>query len=456
MPMIVLCLVQFMLVLDDTVVNVALPSIRDDLGFSDSGLPWTVNAYFLAFGGLLLLCGRMADLLGRRRVFLIGVAMFGVASLACGLAQQPWQLVTGRFAQGAGAAMAGPAAMSMITLLYPGRKERSRALGIWGGVAALGATSGLVISGVLTDLVSWRGIFLINLPVVVIALALLPRLVPESRAPGRRHLGVPGAALVTGAAVSLVYGLLHSGETGWSDPTVIGALVLSAASGAMFLRAESRAASPLVPRSFLASRTRAAANGATLLFSMAMYAMSFLLMIQVQTVLGYSPLQAGIAYLPYGGGILAGMWLSSRISLRLGTRRTLLPAFAVNIAGLLLLSGVAAGDSYAAHVLPGMLLLSVGNGLSLPVMAAAAVEGTTEKDAGLGSAVFTCVQQLGGAIGVAALAIMGYAGGLTAGAVCMAFGAVLIAALLPSRAGGPQRPDEHQTDEPSGLTAVPQ
>ncbi|MDX3111011.1 DHA2 family efflux MFS transporter permease subunit [Nonomuraea angiospora] len=447
--MIVLCLVQFMLVLDDTVVNVALPSIRDELGFSASGLPWVVNAYFLAFGGLLLLCGRMADLLGRRRVFLVGVALFGVASLACGLAREPWQLVIGRFVQGAGSAMAGPAAMSMITLLYPGPEERARALGIWGGIAALGGTSGLVLSGALTDLVSWRWIFLINLPVVAVALASLPRLVPESRAPGRRRLDVPGAVLITGAAVSLVYGLLRSGETGWSDPLVIGAVVLSAVLAVGFLVAESRAAAPLVPGSFLASRTRAVANGATLLFSMAMYAMSFLLMIQVQTALGYSPLLAGIAYLPYGAGILAGMWLSSRVSLRIGTRWALLLAFLVNIAGLLLLSGVAAGDSYAAHVLPGMLILSVGNGLSLPVMAVAAVDGTTEEDAGLGSALFTSVQQIGGAVGVAALAVMGYSGGLTAGALCVALGAVLVVVLLPSRAGGPRQTAGSGADRPA-------
>ncbi|GAA3235654.1 MFS transporter [Nonomuraea helvata] len=363
-----------------------------------------------------------------------------MASLACGLAREPWQLVVGRFVQGAGSAMAGPAAMSMITLLYPGPEERARALGVWGGIAALGGTAGLVLSGTLTDLASWRVIFLINLPVVAVALALLPRLVPESRAPGRRRLDVPGAILVTGAAVSLVYGLLRTGETGWGDPIVIGAVALSAALAVAFVLAETRAAAPLVPGSFLASRTRAVASGATLLFSMAMYAMSFLLMIQVQTALDYSPLLAGIAYLPYGAGILAGMWLSSRISLRVGTRWALLPAFLVNIAGLLLLSGLAAGDSYAAHVLPGMLILSVGNGLSLPVMAAAAVDGTTEEDAGLGSAVFTSVQQIGGAIGVAALTTMGYSGGLTAGAVCVALGAVLIVVLLPSRAGGPPQP----------------
>ncbi|CAM3122639.1 Putative transmembrane efflux protein [Prescottella defluvii] len=429
--MFVLCLVQFMLVLDDTVVIVALPSIRDDLGFNPDGLPWVVNAYFLAFGGLLLLCGRMADLLGRRRVFLIGVALFGMASLACAIAQEPWQLVIGRFVQGAGAAMASPAAMSMITLLYPGREERAKALGIWGGIAALGGTSGLVLSGALTDLVSWRGIFLINLPIVAIALALLPRVVPESRARDRCPLDVPGAVLVTGAAVSLVYGLLRAGATGWSDPLVIGVVVLSAALAVSFVVVESRSAAPLVPGSFLASRTRAVANVATLLFSMAMYAMSFLLMIQVQTALAYGPLLAGIAYLPYGAGILVGMWLSSRVSLRIGRRRALLLAFLVNIAGLLLLSGLAAGDSYAAHVLPGMLVLSIGNGLTLPVLAVAAVDGTTEDNAGLGSALFTSVQQIGGAVGVAALAVLGYSGGLTAGAVCVALAAVLVLILLP-------------------------
>lgn len=453
--MIVLCLVQFMLVLDDTVVNVALPSIRDELGFSASGVPWVVNAYFLAFGGLLLLSGRMADLLGRRRVFLTGVALFGMASLACGLAQEPWQLVVGRFVQGAGSAMASPAAMSMITLLYPGAEERAKALGVWGGIAALGGTSGLVLSGALTDLVSWRGIFLINLPIVAVAVALLPRLVPESRAPGGRRLDVPGAVLVTGAAVSLVYGLLRAGEAGWSDPIVLGLVVLSAVLAVAFLVAESRAVAPLVPGSFLASRTRAVANGATLLFSMAMYAMSFLLMIQVQTALGYNPLLAGIAYLPYGAGILAGMWLSSRVSLRIGTRWALLLAFLVNIAGLLMLSGVAAGDSYAAHVLPGMLILSVGNGLSLPVMAVAAVDGTTEDDAGLGSALFTSVQQIGGAVGVAALTIMGYSGGLKAGAVCVALGAVLIVVLLPPRASRPWQPDGHGVGDRGISAALP-
>jgi EmrB/QacA subfamily drug resistance transporter len=300
--LVVLCFVQFMLVLDDNVVSVALPSLRDDLGFSAPGLAWVVNAYFLTFGGLLLLAGRMADLLGRRRVFLAGVALFGLASLACGLAQQPWQLVAGRSVQGAGAAMASPAALSLITLLFPGARERARALGIWGAIAALGGTSGLMISGVLTDLTSWRWIFLINLPVAAAAIALLPRLVAESRASRRARLDVPGAVVGTAAVVSLVYGLLQTGEAGWTDVTVLAPLLLAAVLAAGFLVAESRAAQPLVPMSFLADRTRAAANGATLLFSAALYAMAFLLMIHLQTVLGYSPLQAGVATCPSAPG----------------------------------------------------------------------------------------------------------------------------------------------------------
>ncbi|MEU6998749.1 MFS transporter [Nonomuraea sp. NPDC046570] len=450
--LVVLCFVQFMLVLDDNVVSVALPSLRDDLGFSGPGLAWVVNAYFLAFGGLLLLAGRAADLLGRRRVFLLGVALFGVASLACGLAQQPWQLVAGRFVQGAGAAMASPAALSLITLLFPGAEERARALGLWGAIAALGGTTGLVISGVLTDLMSWRWIFLINLPVAAVALALLPRLVTESRATHRARLDVPGTVLGTAAVVSLVYGLLQAGESGWADMAVIAPLLLAAVLAAGFLVMESRAAEPLVPRSFLSDRTRAVANGATLLFSAAFYAMAFLLMIHLQTVLGYGPLQAGVAYLPFGAGILAGMWLSTRALMRMGVRWTLVLSFLISSGGLLLLSGLAAGDPYAAGVLPGMLVTSLGCGLSLPVLTAAAVTGTTEENAGLGSALFTSVQQVGGAVGIAVLVTLGAHRGevqtdplraategfslaLTIAAALLALGAILIAALLRTRDG---------------------
>ncbi|MGX1806745.1 MFS transporter [Nocardia sp. NPDC055321] len=434
--LVALCVVQFMLVLDDTVVNVALPSIRADLGFGPAALAWVVNAYFLAFGGLLLLFGRLADLLGRRSVFLCGVAVFGVASLCCGIAQEPWQLVIARFVQGSGAAMAAPAALSLITLLFPEPAERAKALGIWGGIAALGATLGLVISGVLTELASWRWIFLINLPVAAVALILLPRLLPESRAAAPGRLDVPGAVLGTAAVLSLVYGLLRAGETGW-DFGVATALASAGALFAAFLIAESRVAEPLVPKAFLTLRVRAVANVATLLFSAAMYAMAFLLMIHLQTVLDYRPLVAGVAYLPYGAAILVGMWLSTRILLRIGLRWTLAASFALCAVGLLLLSGISAGDSYAADVLPGMLVTALSNGMALPILAVAAVSETTDRDAGLGSALFTSAQQIGGAIGISLLVTLatwrtgdptaGYTPALVAAAALVAFGAALAA-----------------------------
>ncbi|MFJ6822242.1 MFS transporter [Streptomyces niveus] len=459
--LVVLCFVQFMLVLDDNVVSVALPTLRDDLGFSTAGLAWVVNAYFLAFGGLLLLFGRMADLLGRRRVFLTGVALFGTASLVCGLAQEPWQLVGGRFVQGAGAAMASPAALALIALLFPGTEERAKAFGLWGGIAGLGGTAGLVISGALTGLASWRWIFLINLPVALAALVLLPRLVPESRAERAVRLDVPGAVLGTGALVALVYGLLRTGETGWGDTAAAGPLVLAVFLAVAFLVVESRTTEPLVPLSFLSFRFRAVANGATLLFSAAMYAMAFLLMLHLQTVLGYRPLAAGLAYLPYGGGILAGMWLSSRAVIRLGMRPTLVTGFLTSAAGLLLLSGVAPSDGYASGVLPGMLLTSLGCGLSLPALTVAALTGTTEEDAGLGSAVLSSGQQIGGAVGVAVLVALatrrsealaargdaahaateGFSLALTVTAVLLAIGAVLMAALLGSGRSGDSCPE---------------
>ncbi|MFF3958086.1 MFS transporter [Streptomyces sp. NPDC001890] len=448
--LVVLCFVQFMLVLDDSVVSVALPTMREDLGFSTAGLAWVVNAYFLAFGGLLLLFGRMADLLGRRRVFLTGVALFGAASLVCGLAQEPWQLVTGRFVQGAGAAMASPAALALITLLFPGTEERAKAFGIWGGIAGLGGTTGLVVSGALTGLASWRWIFLINLPVALAAVLLLPRLVPESRAGRAGRLDVPGAVLGTGALVSLVYGLLRTGASDWGDTAVVGPLALAVILTVAFVAAEARTAEPLVPLSFLSFRIRAVANGATLLFSAAMYAMAFLLMVHLQTVLGYRPLMAGVAYLPYGAGILAGMWLSSRAVLRLGVRPALVMSFLISAVGLLLLSGVAPSDGYASGVLPGMLVTSLGCGLSLPALTVAALTDTTEENAGLGSAVLSSVQQVGGAVGVAVLVALasrrsntltateGFSLALTVAAALLALGAALIGTLL----GKNHRPED--------------
>ncbi|MFE3444852.1 MFS transporter [Nocardia sp. NPDC059180] len=453
MALIVLCFVQFMLVLDDNVVSVALPTIRDELGFSHAGLPWVVNAYFLAFGGLLLLSGRIADLIGRRRVFLCGVALFGAASALCGFAQEPWQLVAGRFIQGAGAAMASPAALALLTLLFPGAGERAKAIGIWGGVAALGGSLGLVISGVLTGLTSWRWVFLINLPVALMALVLVPRLVAESRAASHRRIDVPGAVLITGALMLLVHGLLQASETGWGHMASTIPLVLAAVLAVVFAAVETRTAEPLVPLSFVTVRPRAVANGVILLFSAAFYAMAFLLMLHIQTVLGYEPLITGLAYLPFGAAILAGMWLSSRAVLRLGTRPALVVALLISSAGLFLLSGVGPYDSYVSGVLPALLVTALGCGLSLPALTVVALSGTTEEDAGLGSAVLGSVQQLGGAVGIAVLVTLaahradtsdasldqrqaateGFSYALTVAGVLVAVGAVLVATLLRDR-----------------------
>ncbi|MFD4461238.1 MFS transporter [Nocardia sp. NPDC058480] len=401
--LIMLCLVQFMLNLDDNVVSVALPTVRDDLGFGTAGLAWVVNGYILAFGGFLLLFGRVADLLGRRRIFLCGVALFGVASVLCALAQEPWQLVAGRFIQGTGAAMASPAALALLTLLYPGARERAKAIGVWGATAAVGATSGLVISGALTGFASWRWIFLINVPVVVVVSVLLPRSVAESRSSRRTRIDLPGAVLITGAPVLLVYGLLRAAETGWGEVGSTVAMIAAALLAVAFVAVQKRTDDPLVPLSFLAYRPRAVANAATLLFSAAFYAMAFLLMLHIQTVLGYEPFTAGLAYLPFGAGILAGMWVSGRAVKRLGARSAIVIGLLISAAGLLLMSGIDGHDAYASGVLPALLVTSLGCGMTLPALAVTALTGTTEENAGIGSAVLTSVQQLGGAVGLAVL-----------------------------------------------------
>ncbi|MBW0272553.1 MFS transporter permease [Nocardia sp. MH4] len=451
--LIVLCSVQFMLNLDDNVVSVALASVRDDLGFGTAGLAWVVNGYILAFGGFLLLSGRVADLVGRRRVFLSGVALFGVASVLCGLAQQPWQLVAGRFVQGTGAAMASPAALALLTLLYPGARERAKAIGIWGGTAALGATSGLVISGALTGFASWRWVFLINVPVVLAALVLLPRLVAESRSERRTRIDIPGAVLITAVPVLLVYGLLRASETSWGDVGSTVAMIAALLLAIAFVIVETRTSEPLVPLSFLAFRPRAVANGATLLFSAAFYAMAFLLMLHIQTVLGYEPFTAGLAYLPFGAGILAGMWLSSRAVNRLGDRWALVTSLLISAAGLLLMTGIDRADTYTWGVLPALLVTSLGCGMSLPALTVTALTGTTEDNAGIGSALLSSVQQLGGAVGLAVLVTLatrhsdalsgtvdtqqasteGFAYALTVAAILVVLAAVLIATMLRNR-----------------------
>lgn len=402
----VLSLVQFMLVLDATVVNVALPPIERDLGMGAAGLAWVVNGYALTFGGLLLLGGRLADLFGRRRVFLAGLGVFASASAAAGLSFGPETLVASRFLQGAGAALVAPAALSMVTLLFTEQRERATALSIWGGLAGLGATAGVILGGVLSDLASWRWIFLINLPAAAVALALVPWLVAESRSSsgGRGRLDVPGALLVTAGLSLVVFALLGKGEAPWVSIAVLVPLVGGLTLVGLFVAVEARTKNPLVPlRFFSRSGTRSAAYAILMLANGAMMAMYFSLSLYMQQILGFSPLWAGLAYLPLCAAFFIGIGASSRLVRRLGARTVITGGLIVAAAGLALLSGVSADGSYPNDVLPGMLVVPLGAGAAFVATTIAAMEGTGEEDAGLASGVLSTAQQVGNAVGLAVL-----------------------------------------------------
>jgi EmrB/QacA subfamily drug resistance transporter len=405
----VLALVQFMLVVDMTVVNVALPTIKGSLGFSPAGLAWVVNGYTLMAGGLLLLGGRIADLFGRRRFFLIGLAGFALASLACGLAASSQMLVASRFVQGAGAAFATPAALGLVALLFPDPKERMKALGIWGGMAGLGGTTGTVISGALTGLASWRWIFLINIPVALLALLLVPRLVDESRmsADGQdssRRLDFLGPLTATAGLIAIVDGLLGAANNGWTSsdvllPTAAGLILL-----ALFVFIEARIPAPMIPLGFFANRTRSVANAAFVLSSSTMFAYFFLLTLFIQQVLRFTPLQAGFAYVPFGLAFGAGIGASTALMPRLGVRAVLtLGLFGAAVA-MLVAAGITPASNYVVGVLPGMLILGFSSGVSFPAASNASLHQVTGQDAGLASGVQSTAGSIGGAIGLSCLA----------------------------------------------------
>jgi EmrB/QacA subfamily drug resistance transporter len=404
----VLGLVQFMILMDITVVNVALPSIQHALGFSASGLAWVVNGYTLTAGGLLLLGGRLSDLFSRRRQFIIGVVVFATASLTAGLAHSPALLVAARFAQGAGEALASPAALSLIALLFTDRAERTKALTIWGALAGLGGTIGVVLSGVITDELSWRWIFFINLPIAVVALVLLPRVVPpDPTSRGTRsvvgRLDLPGAVLATSGLVAVVYGLLAVGTHTWGDihvllPIAAGLVLLTG-----FVVVEAGTQQPLAPLSFFRNRTRVTSNLAQVLFGGAFTAMYFLLTLYMQDVRDYSPLRAGLAYVPLGFALVSGVGVTNTLLGRLGARVMTAAGFVVAAVGLLLLSGIGPHSGYLAHILPGILVFGVGAGISFPALQNAALDGADELDAGLASGVYSTFQQIGSSLGLAVL-----------------------------------------------------
>jgi EmrB/QacA subfamily drug resistance transporter len=397
--------IQFMLVLDITVVNVALPNIQHDLGFSRPGLAWVVNGYVLMAGGLLLLGGRLADIVGRRRLFLLGVGLFAVASATCGAAQDPGMLVASRFVQGAGEAFAAPASLGLIAVLFPDPAERVKALGIWGGLAGIGGTSGTVISGALVDYASWRWIFFVNVPVALIAMIFTPRLVDESRMvrDGGGHPDYLGAATMTGGLIAVVDGLLQAATHPWVSWQVllplIGGIALLGATG--FIEAHS--AAPLIPLDFFRNRTRVATNLVTLFFSSAFFSYFFLLTLFEQQVLHYSPIRSGLSYLPFGITIGAGIGIGTGLMPKLGVKRLLATGFVLCAVGMFLTSGIDVHSGYWSGIVPGMVALGLGSGLTFPAIGNASLHGVTGQDSSLASGVQNAMQQVGGAIGLSCL-----------------------------------------------------
>jgi EmrB/QacA subfamily drug resistance transporter len=401
--------IQFMLVLDITVVNVALPNIQHDLGFSRAGLAWVVNGYVLMAGGLLLLGGRLADIVGRRRLFLLGVGLFAVASATCGAAQDPGMLVVSRFVQGAGEAFAAPASLGLIAVLFPDPAERVKALGMWGGIAGLGGTSGTVISGALVNYASWRWIFFVNIPVAAIALILTPRLVSESRMVLDRQdrPDYYGATTMTAGLIALVDGVLNAANHPWGGWQVLvplfGGLALLGATG--YIEAHSK--SPLIPLTFFRNRTRVATNIVTLFFSSGFFTYFFLLTLFEQQVLHYSPIRSGLSYLPFGICIGIGIGLGTALMPKLGVKTLLTSAFVLCAVGMTFTSNIDVTSHYVSGIVPGMVILALGSGICFPAIGNASLHQVTGQDSSLASGVQSAMQQIGGAIGLSFLVTLG-------------------------------------------------
>jgi len=405
--LILLCLGELMIVLDTTIVNVALPSIRADLGFTETGLVWVVNAYMLTFGGCLLLGGRLGDLYGYRRLFLAGIALFTVASLACGLAHTQGLLVAARAVQGVGGAVVSAVALSLIMNLFTEPGERARAMGVYGFVCAGGGSIGVLLGGVLTSLLSWHWIFLVNIPVGLAICAACLALLPGGRGrrvPGQR-LDVAGAVTITAALMLAVYAIVGGNAAGWGSAQSLALLGASAALLAAFLAIESRVAAPLVPLALLRLRNLAISNVVGVLWAAAMFAWFFLSALYMQLVLGYDAMQVGLAFLP-SNLIMAGcsLGLSAWVVMRFGIRSTLGGGLLLATVGLALFALAPVDGRFALHVLPGMLLLGVGAGIALNPLLLAAMGDVKPEDSGLASGVVNTAFMMGGALGLAILA----------------------------------------------------
>ena len=443
--------VQFMVVLDIAIVNVALPSIQDDLGFSQGNLQWVISAYALVFGGLLLLGGRAADLLGRRRIFLTGLVVFTAASLLAGLAWSEESLIAARALQGLGAAVISPAALSILSTTFAEGKERNIALGVWGAVGGFGAAAGVLLGGVLTDSLGWEWIFFVNVPVGAVAFLLAPTLLDESRDARVQRFDATGAVLVTTGLASLVYAITQAGQDGWLGRETVGFGALALVLLAGFVPWELRQDEPLMRFGILRSSTVSGANVAGLILGTALFSMFLMLTLYMQQVLGYSPMRTGVAYLAVAGTAIIWSTVAAQLVTRIGVKPVLVVGMLSLTAGLAFFTQVSVGGSYLGDLLPGFLLADLGIGFSFVPISIAALAGVRNSEAGLASGLFNTSQQIGGALGIAALStiatsrtedavatgsalpdalVTGFTGAFTAGLVVAALGIVAAVRLI--------------------------
>jgi EmrB/QacA subfamily drug resistance transporter len=447
---------QFMVILDATIVNVALPTIKVDVGFSEQSLSWALNAYTLMFGGFLLLGGRLADRLGRRRLFVAGIVVFSGASLICGISQSEGMLLVARGLQGLGGAMVSPAALSIILTTFAEGSERNRALAVWGAIAGAGGAVGLLLGGVLVELLNWRWVFFVNVPIGAVVLALTPRIVPESRSESASGGGydAEGAVAITLATIALVFTLIKADSWGWTSGRTLAGFAVAAVLIAAFVVIERRHRNPLVPLRIFSNRGLAASDAAMLVVAAALFGMFFFLTLYLQQVLGYSALKTGIAYLPLSLTLIGTSALASRLVDRFTPKPVLSAGLLVSTAGFVLLTRVSGHADYASHVLPAMIVLGAGMGMSFVPITIAATNGVAAGDSGLASGLLNTTQQVGGALGLAILSSVstsrvasalqggsalpvaltdGFKGAFTVAAVLCAVGVVLAVALLPRR-----------------------
>jgi EmrB/QacA subfamily drug resistance transporter len=395
--------VQFMVVLDIAIVNVALPSIQVDLGFSQENLQWVISAYALVFGGFLLLGGRAADLLGRRRIFIAGVIVFTLASLLAGLAWSEASLIAARALQGLGAAIISPAALSILSVTFAEGRERNVALGVWGAVGGFGAAAGVLLGGILTDLLSWEWIFFVNVPVGAAALVLTPFLLGESRDATVRSFDVLGALLVTSGLSVLVYAITQAGEDGWLATSTIAFAATSLALLAGFVGWELRHPEPLMRFGIFRTKTVTGANVTGFIMGTAMFSMFLMLTLYMQQVLGFSAMRTGVAYLAVAGTAIVWSAVAAQLVTRVGIKPVLLTGMSALTAGLVYFTQVSVGGSYLGDLLPGFLLVGLGIGFSFVPISIAALAGVRAAEAGLASGLINTSQQIGGALGIAAL-----------------------------------------------------